>query len=220
MNYKAAVVIDYQNMHLTAVDVFGDKKKAFDSLLDPVLFSESLILERNNRQKPNMPHVKLESIIVCRGLPSNIHDPRKYSRNLAQASHWSRDSRVTVLQRPIKYTFEKIAWDSLAKGPKPLAKIVNRQEKGVDVLCALQLVKAALNPEISHVILASQDTDLVPALDEVISIGTATVETAAWYIPGDHRSREIRPETKAIWNTRLNKNNYLSSIDKNNYFKN
>jgi hypothetical protein len=217
MSDKAVVVIDYQNMHLTAVDVFGDKKRAFDSLLDPVLFSETLIAERNSRQKPTMQHVVLESIIVCRGLPSNIHDPRKYSRNLAQASYWSRDPRVTVLHRPIKYTFEQRAWDASSKEVKPLAKIVKRQEKGVDVLCALQLVKAALNPEIGYVILASQDTDLVPALDEVISIGTAIVETAAWYVPGDHRSREIRPEAKAIWNTRLNAKNYKTSLDQTVY---
>jgi hypothetical protein len=217
MSNKAVVVIDYQNMHLTAVDVFGDKRRAFDSLLDPVLFSETLIAERNERQKPSMSHISLDSIVVCRGLPSNTHDPKKYSRNLAQASHWSRDSRVTVLHRPIKYTFEQQAWDASSKVIRPVAKIVKRQEKGVDVLCALQLVKAALNPQIGYVILASQDTDLVPALDEVISIGTAIVETAAWYLPGDHRSREIRPESKAIWNTRLNQSNYRASLDRTTY---
>ena len=217
MSNKAVVVIDYQNMHLTAVDVFGDKNKAFDSLLDPVLFSETLIKERNSRQRSISTHVVLDSIIVCRGLPSNIHDPRKYARNLAQASHWSRDPRVTVLHRPIKYTFEHQEWDPSSKTIKPLAKISKRQEKGVDVLCALQLVKAALNPEIGYVILASQDTDLVPALDEVISLRKANAETAAWYLPGDHRSREIRPELKAIWNTRLNESNYFASLDRNTY---
>jgi uncharacterized LabA/DUF88 family protein len=94
---------------------------------------------------------------------------------------------------------------------------VKRQEKGVDVLCALQLVKAALNPKISHAILASQDTDLVPALDEVISLRKASVETAAWYQQGTHWSREIRPERKAIWNTRMNEGNYLKSLDKSIY---
>jgi hypothetical protein len=96
-------------------------------------------------------------------------------------------------------------------------QIIKRQEKGVDVLCALQLVKAALDSDISYVILASQDSDLVPALDEVISLNGAASETASWYRPGDYRSREIRPESKAIWNTRMNFANYEASLDKSRY---
>lgn len=217
MNNSAVVVIDYQNVHLTAVDVFGQKGKAFDSLIDPLLFSEELIRERNLRQRSASSLVELKSVVVCRGLPSNTHDPRKYARNLAQASHWTRDPRVSVLHRPIKYTFEKNGWDEKTKSHREGVEIVKRQEKGVDVLCALQLVKAALDPEVSHVILASQDTDLVPALDEVISLKTALVETAAWYKPGDFRSQEIRPESKAIWNTRMNQINYEASLDVNKY---
>jgi uncharacterized LabA/DUF88 family protein len=217
MRNKVVVVIDYQNVHLTAVDVFGNKGRAFDSLIDPLLFSEELLRERNLRQRINSSEVVLKSIVVCRGLPSNIHDPRKYSRNLAQASHWTRDPRVTVLHRPIKYTLEKNGWDEKTKTHREGVEIIKRQEKGVDVLCALQLVKAALDPEVSHVILASQDTDLVPALDEVLSLKTASVETAAWYKPGEFRSQEIRPESKAIWNTRMNQFNYEASLDKNSY---
>ncbi|MFM6940662.1 MAG: NYN domain-containing protein [Candidatus Planktophila sp.] len=217
MSNKAVVVIDYQNLHLTAVDVFGTKNKAFDSLIDPLLYSEELLRERKSRQRMNSPEVALKSVVVCRGLPSNIHDPRKYARNLAQSSHWTRDPRVKVLHRPIKYTLEKNGWDERTKTHREGVEIIKRQEKGVDVLCALQLVKAALDPEVSHVILASQDTDLVPALDEVISLNTAFVETAAWYKPGDFRSLEIRPESKRIWNTRMNQFNYEASIDRSPY---
>ena len=217
MSNKAVVIIDYQNVHLTAVDVFGNKGKAFDSLIDPLLFSEELLRERKLRQRVTSSEIVLKSIVVCRGLPSNIHDPRKYARNLAQASHWTRDPRVSVLHRPIKYTLEKNGWDEQTKTHREGVEIIKRQEKGVDVLCALQLVKAALDPEVSHVILASQDTDLVPALDEVISLKTALVETAAWYKPGDFRSQEIRPESKAIWNTRMNQINYEASLDVNKY---
>jgi len=74
-----------------------------------------------------------------------------------------------------------------------------------------------LDSDISYVILASQDSDLVPALDEVISLNGASSETASWYRPGDYRSREIRPESKAIWNTRMNFANYEASLDKSHY---
>jgi uncharacterized protein (UPF0548 family) len=65
-------------------------------------------------------------------------------------------------------------------------------EEGVDVLCALALIREASDPNIDLVILASQDTDLEAALDEALSLGTAKAETASWYDNVDRRaSKEI-----------------------------
>jgi hypothetical protein len=41
------------------------------------------------------------------------------------------------------------------------------KEKGIDGLCALACVREAARPDVDLVVLASRDTDLVPALDEV-----------------------------------------------------
>ncbi len=42
-------------------------------------------------------------------------------------------------------------------------------------------------------------------------------ETCAWHVSGNPSSREIRPEGTAIWNTRLNHDHFINSLDKNIY---
>jgi uncharacterized LabA/DUF88 family protein len=93
------------------------------------------------------------------------------------------------------------------------------QEKGIDVLCALAVVREAADPDIDLVILCSQDTDLEPALDEAIALGSAKVETASWFDPASpHSSREIRPARGTrIWNTRLNATAFAACRDRNVY---
>lgn len=81
-------------------------------------------------------------------------------------------------------------------------------------MCALALVRESLDPDIDLVILASQDSDLVPALDEAIAFGSAKIETFAWFEPKRrHKSPEIRPERHRIWNTRMGESEFLRCFD-------
>lgn len=69
------------------------------------------------------------------------------------------------------------------------------------MLCALSLVRQALDPDIDLVILASQDSDLKPALAEAVTLGTAKVETFSWYNPARrHKSTQINCESNRLWN--------------------
>ena len=98
--------------------------------------------------------------------------------------------------------------------------IHSRSEKGIDVLCALALVREAQNPMIDLVILASQDTDLEPALDEAMMLGKAKIETSSWNVPNSYRSTEIRPTyPRKIWNTKMDKSTFLCSLDFRDYNK-
>lgn len=160
-------------------------------------------------QKSNYPGALLTKILVYRGLPSARHDPKSYGRNLAQKANWERNPLVNVIYRPLKYSYIRDQDGRFVVG-KP-------EEKGIDVLCALALVREAHNAQIDLVILASQDTDLVPALNEALAYGSAKIETCSWHVSGNPSSREIRPEGAAIWNTRLNQNHFLNSLDRNKY---
>ena len=91
------------------------------------------------------------------------------------------------------------------------------QEKGIDVLCALALVREVRTADL--VILASQDTDLIPAINEATVLRLGKVETCSWYLKGNHSSREIRSELVPVWNTRLDLNNFDKSRDINDYSK-
>jgi hypothetical protein len=69
------------------------------------------------------------------------------------------------------------------------------------------------------VILASTDSDLIPALDEAIELGSAKVETCCWFDRREPwRSRQLRPErVKAIWNTNLGEQEFQRSRDLTDY---
>ncbi len=105
---------------------------------------------------------------MYQGQPSNKHDPKPYARSLAHKSEWTRDRRVRVNYRPLRYY-----WDYQLNDHR-------KQEKGVDVLVALRVVKAAEVGDFDLVILASHDTDLEPALEDAHERGSIAVETAAW----------------------------------------
>ena len=166
---RASVVIDYQNVHMTAHDVFDPRGELHESLIHPVQFAARAIVERNARQRDGMEHARL----------------------------------TRTIGRP--------------------------KEKGIDVLCALALVREAVRPDVDVVILASRDTDLVPALDEVYDFRGrepqryAKVETVAWF---NRRFREedtvsgggLRPTApRRIWNTNLDRGCFEASIDRTDY---
>ena len=75
--------------------------------------------------------------------------------------------------RPLKYEWE---WIDGKKVPIRSS----RREKGVDVMCALALVRLARSGQFDVVVLASRDTDLAPALDEANGLGSTKVEAAKW----------------------------------------
>lgn len=145
------------------------------------------------------------------------HDPKNYARNLAQKANWERNPLTEVIYRPLKYPYLRDPDGARIKDKNGKNLVGKPEEKGIDVLCALALVRETQNAKIDLVILASQDTDLVPALNEAIAYGSAKIETCAWYSSGNRSSREIRPEGTAIWNTRLNQTHFLNSLDRKIY---
>lgn len=214
---RTAIILDYQNLHLTSAQLFAGSSPIHKSLIDPSRFSMELIAQRNALQKSGYPSALATRILVFRGLPSVEHDPKNYARNLAQKAHWERDPLVSVIYRPLKYPYLRDMKGARMRDRSGKKLVGKPTEKGIDVLCALALVRETQNSEIDLVILASQDTDLVPALNEAISYGSAKIETCAWYTPGNRSSNEIRPEGTAIWNTRLSQRIFFNSLDTKHY---
>ncbi|MFT4123034.1 MAG: hypothetical protein QM635_04280 [Microbacteriaceae bacterium] len=48
---KAVFVIDYQNVHLTAHDVFDPRGEVRDALIHPAQFAKRALVDRNARQR-------------------------------------------------------------------------------------------------------------------------------------------------------------------------
>jgi hypothetical protein len=215
---RTVIVIDYQNVHLTGHQLFEATRHLpkHKTLIDPFLFANRLLHVRNASQRPGHPAAVLDRVLVFRGEPSPEHDPRGYARNQAQKARWERDPRVEVTLRPLKYEYERTAEGRIATDHAG-HKIVTGppREKGVDVLCALAAVRVAQDPAVELVILASSDSDLAPALDEVRRLGTAKIETFCWYDKKKKLGYQLHPadRTAPMWNTRLTEDEFRGACD-------
>lgn len=218
VDLHTSVVIDYQNVHLTGHGLYESTEllPRHETLVDPLLFASRLLQVRNQSQRPGHPHAALLRVLVYRGEPSPEHDPRGYARNQAQKAQWERDPRVQVTLRPLKYRYERTV-DGRPATDSAGHKIVvgPPQEKGVDVLCALASVREAQDPSVELVILASSDSDLAPALDEVRRQGRAKIETFCWYDRKRRLGYQLHPTNRAapVWNTRLYEEEFRATWD-------
>ncbi|WP_449407458.1 hypothetical protein [Microbacterium maritypicum] len=226
---RAAVIIDYQNVHLTAHDVFDPRGDRHDSLIHPMQFARRAVVERNDRQREGFPLAQLSCVRVFRGLPHVDHDWEQNRRCLDQQRQWVDDGAIVEL-RDLKYRYR-----SGADG-RPVTTVHGKkepegrgQEKGIDVLCALAAIHESERPDIDLVILASRDTDLVPVLDELHDRRQrdadrySRIETVAWFNPryeveGTKSGGSLRPTApRRIWNTNLGRAAYDASVDRNDY---
>ena len=207
MTESALVIVDYQNIHLTAHELFAPAgTPKHETLVHPLHFANQVVGERNNRAiaarqagKPAPPCVELAAVHVFRGMPSNKHNPTAYRRSMAQRSEWTRDRRVHVTYRTLRYL-----WDSRVQG-------YVAAEKGIDVMLALDVVRAVREHVSDVVILATHDTDLEPALDEAMTGQGCLIESAGW-----DRARQLRTATWH-WHTVLRAESFVRSRDRKDY---
>jgi uncharacterized LabA/DUF88 family protein len=197
---RAHLFIDYQNVHLTAHGAFGAAgAQPHESLIEPARMAGAVDAARGAMGRLGI----ITAISVYRGLPSPDREPDANRRNQAQAAQWTRDRRVSVTPRPLRYPPD---W------PDTPAR-----EKGVDVLLAVDFARAALLRLADVLILASRDTDLAPALELALEIpGGPKVEVCNWVGTGRLRlgSRSKRPDPWCVW---LDEADYRASLDPRRY---
>lgn len=211
---RTSVIVDYQNVHLVGHEAFSSTRNLprHESLVDPLLFAEQLLKCRNAAQGPGYQHATLGRILVFRGLPSSEYEPDANARSLAQQAHWQRDRRVQITLRPLRYIIERGADGRALLDVNGKATVVEKREKGVDVLCALALVREAARPDTDLVILASHDTDLAPALDAVCESQDAKVEAFRWD-SSDWYVNRLKSDVRNVWCTRLDERAFEASRD-------
>ena len=211
MTKRMAVVIDYQNVHLTGAGLFLPGRPIEEGLIEPYRFACQLALARNAKSEPEH-QVEVSRVEVFRGLPIQEDDPEAYRRNQEQRSNWLRGHHgvVEVTLRPLKYS-----WDYIDGNRVPVRS--SRREKGVDVLCALSLMRLARSGSYDVVVLASRDTDLAPALDETARLRLSKVEAAKWYEPSDRRTAGNIQTQERIWTTSMTREHFAKSLDLKDY---
>lgn len=152
---RAGFVIDYQNMHLVGNSIFSKELKNHSTFLSPIRISQSIINDQDSR---------ISQVRVFRGLPSNLKEPRKYALNLRQKSLWERDRSVSIFHVPLKYRGNNLP----------------PQEKGVDVLAAVNLFEMSESGEFDVLYLLSHDTDFVPAMQLILELGKTRIISVGW----------------------------------------
>lgn len=189
---SALVVIDYQNIHLTAHERFAPVGLAkHETLVHPLHFANQVLITRMHRLAvramaegaPAPVPVRLDCVKVYRGSPSNAQAPTAYRRSQAQRSEWTRDRRVQVYYRTLRYL-----WDPARHEKVP-------SEKGIDVLAALAVVRAADSKAFDLIIVASHDTDLEPAIEAAILGPDVLVPSTAQQLDVDADPRSVTVET-------------------------
>jgi hypothetical protein len=205
---RAAVIVDYQNVHLTGHDLFeaDGPLRRHETLVDPLHFANQLIGVRNQRQRPGMAHATLSRVLVYRGEPSPVHDPKPRPEPRAEGT---------------------VGVRSPGAGPPAPAQVRVRARRdraegsrgGRPVHCQGHAAgegrrRPLRQPDIDLVILASHDSDLDPALDEAAALGTAKVETFCWVDPQQrHRARMKRQTRSSLWVTPLGPTEFANCRD-------
>lgn len=91
MTVRMAVVIDYQNVHLTAAQLFLPGRPIEESLIEPFRFAKQLAKARNS---DGLHEVEVAHIEVFRGIPIPDDDPRATVATLNKSHSGSTDIRA------------------------------------------------------------------------------------------------------------------------------
>ena len=169
---RVVLFVDYQNAYRRARDAFHDHR------VDPHWLGQIIPARLGAvvARRVGDPERVLHQVRVYRGMPNGALDPKGYGATRRQVAVWSRDPLVAVTTRSLRY-------------PRDYPRS-GAQEKGIDVQLALDFAMMAVRDEYDVGVLMSNDTDLRPALEEVINSGTHAVEVATWQpLPGRDRFR-------------------------------
>lgn len=187
-------------------NVYQDARKAFYSSGDshphgqvsPIAFGNLLC----SRRLPHMPKAEqrtLEQVRIYTGTPDPRKQPKMHAAHMRQRAAWESHARVDVIDRPLQYI----------SGEPP-------KQKGVDVALAVDLVIHAVEGKYDLAIVASTDTDLLPAIEYILLKGKPVLEVASWWQKGEFE-KQLRVAGGHLWCHRLTKDDYETVADLNDY---
>ncbi|MEO8292704.1 MAG: NYN domain-containing protein [Actinomycetota bacterium] len=197
---RTHIFIDGQNLYRDARDAFHTKTDPSSfGQVDPRKYAQ-LIVAKN---AANGVACDLQEIRLYTGFPTNEREPKAYAAHMKQRAFWLRND-VTVFPRPLQY-------------PREYPKKPQR-EKGVDVELAVDVVTCGLlDKTYDLAVVASTDTDLVPALTVICrkqrAWGSPRVQVTIWA----PLSKRLRVENWNMWCHHLDEADYESVRDRTNY---
>ena len=198
MARRVVLFVDYQNIYRRARGVFHDHETSphWEGQVYPDALGRLIVRMGHDTDRV------LHQVRVYRGLPDSTRDPKGYGAASRQIAAWRKQPLVEVATRPFRYP--------------PDYPASRAQEKGIDVQMALDFAMMAVRGEYDVGVLMSNDTDLRPALEQVIHLGGVTVEVAAWR-PATGRPYRLRLPNVAIWCHLIGRDDYATIRDDTDY---
>ena len=161
---RVIVFVDAQNFYRSARRAFfggGDHPYRFGQF-HPWRLGELLCTRDPGRV--------LAGVRLYTGRPDAYLQPTAYRANLQQCGAWEQ-AGCYVFTRPLRYPR---GWPRNTDGQ-------HSEEKGIDVAMAIDIVRLADRDAYDVAIVCSGDTDLVPAVEDVLDGDSrALVEVAGW----------------------------------------
>lgn len=202
---RLAVFVDYQNLYHGAREAFGNPER------DPPTMGHlrpqrlGLLLEQLGESVDS--NRELCSVTVYRGQPGPKDHKNLRSAFDRQVAAWRSLPTIAVKTRPLRY--RPVEW---AHGRPSRWR---GEEKGIDVQIALDIAIGAWDDSYDVAVVASADSDLVPALEAALTKGKR-VETATWFSPRFPR-RPLTVPGRRTWNHWLNRQHYELLHDDTDY---
>lgn len=180
---RAAVFIDWQNCYHCAREAFHDElAPSRCGNVRPKAFSEMLVEKGESGDR-------LVHIGIYRGEPDPRKDPRTHAAHTRQRQAWLDECGSELLRvrtRALRYP--------------PGRPLSDAEEKGVDVQLAIDAMVMALHGEYDLAVLASADTDLLPAVEGLLALkekhGKPDIAVVGWAGTSQHLNA---PDVPVRW---------------------
>jgi len=202
MLQRVVLFVDLDNLYFKARDAFPRCKDAslpdhVFGQFDPVELGH-LICER----APAGTAWDLHQVRVYTGMPSRVKEPQAHRARQSQCSFWTKRGAV-ILQRSLQY---------LSDWPKSKPR-----QKGVDVALALDYVMFAVERYYDVGVLASMDTDLLPALKYVHErcAEHCRANVVAWRSPTFRRRLDLPGQS--VWCHQIEEADFRRMMDRRDY---
>ena len=195
---RVVVFIDAQNFYRNARRAF------FEDATDSYVRGQVRPLAVGELLAAREPGRELAGVRLYTGRPDAYLQPKAHRANVRQCRAWEA-AGCYVFQRPLKYPPN---WPN-AGGRRP-------EEKGIDVAMAVDLARLGHDGAYDVAIVCTGDTDLIPAVEDVLNGGSgAIVEVAGWR--SDHYRQRLSLPDRNIWCHWLRRSDYEATQDNVDY---
>jgi len=196
---RMVVFIDAQNFYRNARRAF------FDDASDPYQWGQYRPWAVGELLARRDPDRELASVRLYTGRPDANLQPKAHAANVRQCLAWEA-AGCYVFHRPLRYPF---GWPNAGTGQRP-------EEKGIDVALALDIVRLAQDGAYDVGVICSGDTDLIPAVEDVVDHHSdVTIEVAAWR--SQHHRQRLSLASRKIWCHWLGLEDFNNLRDDNDY---